>query len=429
MIDVKMRLDEEERAILAGKRGDTLRKAYESVVLFGDLFGASRLVPLSGGVHLVTSFGVPMIGPVYELADELIAAGLSTERPFTADPRPYDFENVPVGFLERLIFTRIMYSKQASYEAQLEKLGLAGKDAFTCACYMDEVGNVPARGDLLAWAESSAVVYANSVIGARSNRNSGVLELLCGIIGKVPLFGLLEDEGRRASWIIEVRTSKRPEAQILGSAVGMKVVEDVPYIVGLDRWFPDGLGGAAKDYLKDLGAAAASNGAVGLYHVEGLTPEAADSGRELVRVDARTYVIDDAELDRVRASYPVMWKRADAAPARCFIGCPHLSRAQLEDWTARLNAALAAAGRSRLAVDTIFTAPPAVAAAFRSSPAYASFAATGARLSSICPLMYMNNPLCAKRPVMTNSNKLRTYSAARYYGDDEALAIVTGGRA
>lgn len=430
MYSPTMRLTEDERIILEGGRGEALRKAMESVVRFGDVFGADRLVDLDHGVHLVTSFGIPLLGPVFDMMDELIAAGLETPEPFTVDPRPYDFANVPVGPIERLVFTKVMYAKQKDYEAQLRKVGLKDGRAFTCACYFDEVGNVPKRGANLAWAESSAVVYANSVLGARSNRNSGVLELMCGIVGKAPRFGFLTDEGRQASWIVELKTTGLPEAQLLGSAIGMQVVEDVPYIRGLDRYLGGTLDDRAKDYLKDMGAASASNGAVGLYHVEGLTPEAKDLGEALVRKDARVYVIDDAEIERVKAGYPMMWKNADSKPTRCFIGCPHLSRAQLYGWLERLEASLSAAGRKRVAVPTVLTTAPDVAAAFRADAAAAArLEATGATLSSICPLMYMNNPLCGKKPVITNSNKLRTYTKARYYTDADILAMVTGGRA
>ena len=156
------------------------------------------------------------------------------------------------------------------------------RDAFTCACYMDQVGNTPQEGEVLSWSESSAVVYANSVLGARCNRNSGIIDLMGSVVGYVPYFGLLTDEGRKAAWIVEIKTTKKPEAQLLGSAIGMKVMEDVPYIVGLDQWLGGTLDDAAKTYLKDFGAATASNGAVGLYHVEGITPEAVRQGRELI---------------------------------------------------------------------------------------------------------------------------------------------------
>ena len=107
------------------------------------------------------------------------------------------------------------------------------------------------------------------------------------VVGYVPHFGLLTDDGRKARWIVEIRTAKKPEAQPLGSAIGMKVMEDVPYIVGLDRWLGT-LDEGTKAYLKDFGATA-SNGAVGLYHVEGITPEAIQQGRELLW-KSQTYI-------------------------------------------------------------------------------------------------------------------------------------------
>ena len=229
-----------------------------------------------------------------------------------------------------------MYSKQDFYEGQLEKLGLMSPDAFTCACYMKEVGNTPKKGDVLSWSESSAVVYANSVLGARCNRNSGIIDLMGSIVGYVPSFGLLKDEGRKASWIVEIKTTKKPEAQLLGSAVGMKVMEEVPFVRGLDKWLGT-LDEDAKTYLKDFGAATASNGAVGLYHIENITPEAVELGEKLIKEDAKVYVIDDAELQRIYDGYPIIWKNKDAKPKLCFMGCPHMTLQQLKDWTVRVD--------------------------------------------------------------------------------------------
>lgn len=426
--EAAMVLTEEQRAILDGARGEARAKVMRTLVRYGETFGATRMVPVTGTYgHLVTSFGLSVMKPVYALMERLIAEGLVSGQGFTADPRPLD-PKVPAGLLPRVVF-RIMYGQQASYEAQLRAVGLLGDDAFTCTCYMDEVGNVPAAGDVLSWSESSAVVYANSVLGARCNRNSGMIDLFGSILGFVPEFGLLTDEGRRASWVVEVRTKERPEAQLLGSAIGMKVLEDVPYVRGLARFLGTELDAAAKGYLKDMGAATASNGAVGLYHVEGLTPEAKEKGDALVRRDAKTYVVDDAELARVKAGYPVLWKDRAAKPKLCFVGCPHLSRAQLDAWTERLGSALAAAGRRKVAVPTVFTAAPAVRKAFEGTPAAARLAGMGVVVSSICPLMYTNNPMVHGMPILTNSNKLRTYSRARYLTDAEIVAaLAKGGR-
>jgi len=246
------------------------------------------------------------------------------------------------------------------------------------------------------------------------------------IIGYVPHFGLVTDEGRKATWIIEIKTTRKPEAQLLGSAIGMKVVEDVPYIKGLDQWIGSELDDAACTYLKDFGAACASNGAVGLYHVDNLTPEAKELGESLIKEGAQVYVIDDAELQRIYDSYPVIWKDADAKPKLCFLGCPHMTMEQLKSWTDRLEAALKANKHKKVAVPTVFTTAPAVLKAFEQTDYAKRLKKMGVVVSYICPLMYMNNPLCGKMPVITSSNKLRTYTTARYYTDDEILAQISG---
>ncbi len=422
-----MILTKEQEAILHGEKGETLAKVMETVVRYGELFGAEKLVPVTGQYnHLVTSFGLKMIQPVYDLMNQLIEGGALSKQQFSVDPRPID-KNVPANFIQNLIFNKIMYAKQDFYEGQLEKLGLMNKDAFTCTCYMDEVGNKPKKGDVLSWAESSAVVYANSVLGARCNRNSGIIDIMGSVAGYVPYFGLLTDEGRKATWVVEVKTTKKPEAQLLGSAIGMKVMEAVPYVKGLDKWLGSELDDAACTYLKDFGAVTASNGAVGLYHIDGLTPEAKEQGESLIAAGAETYVIDDAELERVYKSYPVIWKHADAKPKLCFMGCPHMSLEQLKTWTDRVEKALAEAGNRKVVIPTVFTAAPAVLAEFEKTPYAARLAATGVITSYICPLMYMNNPLSGKMPVITSSNKLRTYTTARYYTDDEILMQITKG--
>jgi predicted aconitase len=285
---------------------------------------------------------------------------------------------------------------------------------------------VPKKGDILSWAESSAVVFANSVLGARCNRNSGIIELFGSILGKVPEFDLLTDEGRKAKWIVEVKTEKKPEAQILGSAIGLKVTEDVPYVVGLDKWIGTELTDECKSYLKDFGAATASNGAVGLYHIDKITPEAVELGESLLEEGYKEYVIDDLELERVRNSYPVMWKDPDKKGSLAFIGCPHLSANQLREWSENILNALEKTGRKKVAVRTVLCTAPPVAEEFRKTALYEKLYATGARVTSICPLMYTSNPLTKSRRLMTCSNKLRTYSMARYYTDGEMLDIISG---
>ena len=420
-----MKLTNEQLAILNGEQGETMAKVMKTLVMYGEAFEAEKLVPITSEYnHLVTSFGLKVMSPVYDLMQTLLDGNVCSGQKFSVDPRPLD-KKVPANFLQNLVFQKFMYSKQDFYEEQLKKLGLMNEDAFTCTSYMDEVGNTPKKGDVLSWAESSAVVYANSVLGARCNRNSGIIDIMGSIVGYVPYFGLLTDEGRKASWVIKINTTKKPEAQLLGSAIGMKVMEDVPYIIGLDQWIGTELNDATKAYLKDFGAATASNGAVGLYHIENLTPEAKELGKELILENAKEYVVDDAELERIKANYPVMWKNINAKPKLCFVGCPHLSLEQLKTWTIDIENELAKNNLKKITIPTVFTAAPKVLEAFAATEYAERLKKTGVIASYICPLMYMNNPLCKKMPVITSSNKLRTYTSARYYTDSDILHMIT----
>ena len=422
-----MFLTPEQQAILDGSRGETMAKVMKTLVMYGETFGADKMVPVTSEYnHLVTSFGLKMMTPVFELMQQLIDGGVVSGQKFSVDPRPMD-KNVPANFLQNLVFKLFMYSKQDYYEDQLNKLGLMDQDAFSCACYLDQMGNKPGKGDVLSWAESSAVVYANSVLGARCNRNSGIMDLMGSIAGFVPHFGLLTDAGRKATWIIRVETTHKPEAQLLGSAIGMKVMEEVPFITGMEKWLGTALTDEVCAYLKDFGAATASNGAVGLYHIEHLTPEAGEQGAALMAEGAKVYVIDDAELERVKKNYPVVWKNPDATPKLCFVGCPHMSLQQLKDWTVRVEKGLQESGNSQVLIPTVFTTAPAVKKEFEQTEYAQRLEATGVILSYICPLMYMNNPFCASMPVITSSNKLRTYTTARYYTEDEILEKITKG--
>ena len=437
-----MKLTPEQQAVLDGSKGAVMAKVMKTLVMYGDAFGAEKMVPVTSTYgHTVISFGINAMKPVYDLYDQLIEAGAFSEQKFTADPLPLD-KNVPSNPLQDLVFRQFMYKQQARYEAQLRKLGILSDKDYTCTCYLDEVGNKPKQGEVLSWAESSAVVYANSVLGARCNRNSGMIELMGSIAGCVPYFGFLTDDGRKADWIVEVRTTKKPEPQLLGSAIGMKVMEKVPYIKGLDQWIGTEINEDAIAYLKDFGdpldalvmipnsvfpGCVVECRAVGLYHIEHLTPEAVQQGEALIRDGAPVYVIDDAELQRVRESYPCVWKNLNAKPKLCFMGCPHMTLHQLIDTTERVEASLRAHGQRKVCIPTVFTAAPGVIEEFEKTEYAPRLRNTGVVLSYICPLMYMNNPLSKAMPVITSSNKLRTYTTARYYTEDEIITMITKG--
>ena len=129
----------------------------------------------------------------------------------------------------------------------------------------------------------------------------------------------------------------------------------------------------------------------------------------------------------MQGNYPVIWKNPDATPKLCFVGCPHMSLQQLQAWTVAVEEGWKASGNSKVLIPTVFTTAPGVKKAFEATEYAKRLEATGVILSYICPLMYMNNPLAGKMPVITCSNKLRTYTTARYYTEAEILAKITKG--
>ena len=135
-----MILTKEQQAILDGAQGETLAKVMKTLVMYGDAFEAEKLVPITSEYnHLVTSFGLKVMSPVYDLMQQILDAGVASGQKFSVDPRPID-KNVPANFLQNLVFNKFMYTKQGYYEEQLKKLGLMDENAFTCTCYMDEIG-------------------------------------------------------------------------------------------------------------------------------------------------------------------------------------------------------------------------------------------------------------------------------------------------
>jgi predicted aconitase len=423
-----MILTREERQLLEGEKGPTLQKVMNTLVRYAQALDANRFVDIEGWGHFAIPDDTPGLGPPLAMIDELVSAGLKTKYPFTLDPRsPQEFENLMLTPEQGKRFKN-MQRNQSLYDHRMRQLGLLNDDAYTCTPYFPEVGNIPQKGTVLAWSESSCVVYANSVIGARTNRNAAVMDLLSNIIGKTPLCGLLTDEGRQASWSVTLNTSALPNPQLFGAAIGMTVLEDVPYIIGLDRFLGTGLNEESRDYLKEMGAACAAIGAVGLFHAEGLTPEAVEQGRALLRPDHRTYVVDNSELNSLMASYPVKWGKKDAAPQKCFIGCPHLSLRELYFWSNKIMDALNKKGCNKLAVTTILCAAPQVIQRFKTDKkTYTLLKKVGIRISATCPEAYLGNDLCAGEAIITNSNKLRTFTSARMFLDDQLLEIMVSG--
>jgi predicted aconitase len=426
--NLNIQLSQEEQNLLLGDRGSTMQKVMETLVLYGEALGAERLVDIEGDGHFVIPWAIPEIAPSMEMLDDLISAGLQTKFPFTLDPKaPLDFENLSLRPDQEQAIRRL-FKDQAQYDEQMRKLGLRDPDAYTCNPYQPEVGNIPARGTILAWSESACAIFANSVLAARTNRNGAILDLLSNIVGKTPYVGLVTDEGRRASWYIEVQTDHLPDPQLLGAAIGGKVVEDVPFISGLERFLGEGLSEESRDYLHEMGAACATYGAVGLYHVENITPEAVDQGQELLVKDFKNYVIDNQVLQSHFESYPNLWMELGVKVEKCFIGCPHLSLRQLNGWVEKILQALDDHHQARLAVETILFAAPQVIETFKSNAkTYRRLKEVGVLLSTACAETLFEGEVCSRDAIVTNSNKLRAYTTARFFPNEDILGILLTG--
>jgi hypothetical protein len=297
-----------------------------------------------------------------------------------------------------------------------------------------EVGNTAEPGTVVTWAESSAVNYGNSVLGLRINRMATGMEILCAIAGKVPVFGVLIDEGRKAKWHIDVRLSEEPHWGALGGAIGTKVVEQIPYVTGIDQWIgmedgkPDLV---AMGKLKAMGSATASSGAVGLYHVEKVTPEAIEQGRDLLVDDHQTYVIDDAELARVRDGFPNLWKDPKGDPTAVYLGCPHNTYDEMVYWTKKFEHALKKKGQEKFAIPVVMASAPVVKDKLLDQHPllYRDLVRAGAQFTTICTPAYQGlRGMADIDRGVTNSNKARFYSRLRLYDDDDLVQIALTGK-
>jgi predicted aconitase len=264
----------------------------------------------------------------------------------------------------------------------------------------------------------------------RTNRNAGGMELLCALIGKAPYFGLMTDEGRMAKWLIDVQTSGEPDWGVLGAAIGIKVVEDVPYITGIDKYFGGEVTKENMHLLKSMGSSTAANGAVGLYHVENVTPDAKKKGRDLLVEGYQTYVVDDAEIERIYNGYPNLWSRKDARPSLCFIGCPHNTYHEIYTWGVNVTEELQRRGQERVAIPIhLFCANPVRDHLLDEHPLLVrDMKRAGMTFSNMCALMFTGlKGYSETHFAVTNSNKARKYSSSRYYPDDILLEIVMTG--
>jgi predicted aconitase len=295
-----LELKEEERALLDGREGRAAKKAMEILVALGEIYGARQLVEVKS---------VQIAGVSY---DNLGDAGLAFLQEMAEDGRARVHATLnPAGMdlvdWQELGISESFAEKQKQVVETFARMGVVT----SCTCTPYFVGNEPHAGETIAWSESSAVCYANSVLGARTNREGGPSALAAALTGKTAAYGFHQDEKRQPVISVEVRTLLKDVTDYgaLGKVLGDRLGSRVPYIHGLEQSTPD--------QLKSLCASIATYGGTAMFHAAGISPERVREPRERLTVGseeldrAKEEMIDDEEVDFVA------------------IGCPHCSLEEL----------------------------------------------------------------------------------------------------
>lgn len=319
-----LQLTDDEQAVLQGEAGPAPQLALGIVVEMARILDAPRLVEITSA-HIDGCLHHGDGGT--EFAEKLVELGGAVAVPTTLNVGAMDLlrpDRIRVTDHRREMAVRQMKA--------YERLGCA--PTWTCAPY--QVGHRPAVGEHVAWGESNAVAFANSVLGARTNRYGDFMDICCALSRRAPLTGLHTDQGRRATVVVSLegineRLKERDVFYpVLGTWLGRAVDDAVPVLTGLPE-------SATEDQLKALGAAAASSGAVGLFHVAGVTPEAGTVDAALDGTEpTRRIEVSAGDLAAALASLStVAADRIDAVA----LGSPHFSVRELDELEARLPSA------------------------------------------------------------------------------------------
>lgn len=300
-----MELTDYEQDILAGKYGEGMAYALEIQLAIGKAFDADRFVPITR-THVALSAQDADLW----FAEKLLSKGAKCIIPPTVNP------SINLKYLDDHLFeipqagVEIVQATNEAYR----KLG--AQLTFNCTPYLQQ--NVPAFGEVIAFSESSATPYVNSVIGARTNREGSNSALCAAVTGVVPRYGLLLDENRKAEIIVDVQAEVETDFdyQILGWCYPEKYKGlEIPVFCGIQRRpTPEG--------FMNFGAQLNTSGCVSMYHIEGITPEAptleAAVGGKTVK---QTITITQKDLDETRERLCREPKKIDFA----MFGCPHIT--------------------------------------------------------------------------------------------------------
>jgi len=393
-----MELTKEEESILAGNEGEMLSKLMRLLVELGDSYGAESLIEIKSA-HTVLNFGLRFMESAAKILRDIAEAGLKVKVRTTTDPI------VDMKYKEELSIIIKLYQLQDQLVEDLTKIGVSD---FTCTPYY--LDNRPQIGDHCAWAESSAVIYLNSVIGARSNREGGVVDIASAITGKTPNYGLQLTENRKGDILFKVNLDEWTTFDLttIGLIIGETAGSRIPVIEGLKN--------ITDDELKNLGAASAASGAVALIHVIGKTPEA-ETTDDAFQNDkpGETIEISDEMMKEIRAKFSEEWEEP---PLNIGIGCPHLSQDELKAVLDKLDGKKVSEG-----VDLWLCSCQNNIDSITNSPYNKIIMSSGVKLSHFCPMLA---PL--PRPYTTNSGKSCFYTNCTYRSIDDCIKLATEGK-
>ena len=294
-----MQLTEKEENMLNGEEGYAVRKAMQILVTLGDIYGAKRLVKV-GSVQ-VAGVSYHNLGDAgLEYLNELSKDG-KVKVLTTLNPAGMDLEN-----WQKLGISKEFAEKQNKVIDAFEKMGIL----VSCTCTPYLIGNLPRYGEHVAWSESSAVTFANSVIGAKTNREGGPSALAAALVGKTPCYGLHLDENRMPDIQVKVNVNlnKFSDWGALGYSIGKKAENKIPYITGVRN--------ADVDELKSFCASVVTYGAKPLFYMQGITP-----GSEKYQLPKTTVSIEDNDI---REAYEHINDEVTCIDFVC-VGCPHCS--------------------------------------------------------------------------------------------------------
>lgn len=315
-----MHLTREEEGMLSGEGGQAIAKAMQLLVALGDVLGAESLMPIESAQIAGVSYG--NIGEAgRDLLEEWASNGARVRVRSTLNPAGMDLDK-----WREMGVDGDYHSNQMRVIEAFRRMGVG----ITCTCTPYLVGNAPRRGAHIAWSESSAIGYANSVLGAKTNREGGPSALAAAVTGRTPRYGLHLDGNRVATVAVDVKARMETtfDYSLLGYTVGRIIGSGVPFFEGLGR--------ADSDRLKIMSASLAASGGIALFHVKGATPEAARQGRE----GLERLCIDQRELEVSRERLS-----AGGEPDLACIGCPHCSAGELRDLAGALKGRRVARGK------------------------------------------------------------------------------------